>query len=256
MLRPCHAAVSLALLAACGGGQPAAPSAGAGSPAPAFATYESAHFACRHTPMDAATIAATAAAVESHHARITGDLGIPDMPRVTVTLYADLASLRTGVAPLVGAIPSFASGLVTGPDAVHVLSPSLATSWTYEAGVTTIVHEFAHCVSLRLNPTIANHPRWLWETVALHEAHQVVDPRTLSYMTSLQPPTLAQLNRIEDTRIYEVGGLLGEFVAATWGPQSLADLVRANGDVQAVLAVDESTFTARWLAYTRDRYGF
>jgi hypothetical protein len=25
-----------------------------------------------------------------------------------------------------------------------------------------IVHEFAHCVSLHVNPGIANNPRWLW----------------------------------------------------------------------------------------------
>jgi hypothetical protein len=155
----------------------------------------------------------------------------------------------------VGAIPSFASGLVTGPGAIHVLSPSLSAQWSYESGVTAIVHEFAHCVSLRANPSIANNPRWLWETVALREAGQVSDPRSLAYMRELRPPTLAELNRIEDTRVYEVGGLIGGFVVATWGEDALPALVRANGNLTAVLGVDEATFVGRWLAFDRARYG-
>jgi hypothetical protein len=205
--------------------------------------------------MDAATVAQTAARVEAEHARITRDLGVTGMSRVTVTLYPDQASLRAGVAPFVGTIPSFATGLVTGPYAVHIVSPS-AQPGAYDASVADIVHEFAHCVSLVANASFGNNPRWLWETVALYEAGQLVDPRGLAYMTSLQPPTLAQLNQISDVRIYNVGALIGAFIVETWGRDALARLVRANGNVAAVLGVDEATFVSRWMAYTRSRYGF
>ena len=119
------------------------------------------------------------------------------------------------MAPLVGTVPAFASGLVTGPGDIHVLSPNLASAWSYANGVTAIVHEFAHCASLRVNPSIANNPRWLWESVALYEAGQIRDPRTLPYLTGHRPPALADLNRIENTAIYEVGGLIGEFIVET-----------------------------------------
>ena len=257
MSGPARALALSVVLAGCGGGPPSNPTPPSGpapSP-PAFASHPSANFVFRHTAIDAATIAATASAAEGHHARIVADLGLAAVPPVTVTLYPDSASLRAGVAPLVGSIPSFASGLVTGPDAIHVLSPN-APVWSYEAGVTAIVHEFAHCVSLRVNPSIANNPRWLWETVALHEARQVTDPRTLAYLRAHQPPTLAELNRIEDTRVYEVGGLIGEFVVATWGREALPALLRSNGNLPAVLGVDEATFVSRWLAFDRERYGF
>jgi hypothetical protein len=244
------------LLTACAGGEPAAPTPAASPGRPDFSTHTSANFVFRFTPIDATTIAATATAAESHHGRIVADLGLRSMARVTVTLYPDSASLRTGVAPLVGAIPSFASGLVTGPDAIHVLSPNLASAWSYDSGLAAIVHEFAHCVSLRVNPSIANNPRWLWETVALHEAGQVTDPRTLAYMRALQPPTLTELNRLEDTRIYEVGGLLGAFIVETWGQDALPALVRTNGDLRAMAGIDEATFLARWLEFTRRRYGY
>ena len=166
---PCSL-VATVLGTGCGGGSPTLPPAPAAPSPTAFATHASANFVFRYTPMDASTIAATAAAVEAEHARIVDDLGVAPMPPVTVTLYPDVESFRAGVAPLVGPVPAFASGLVTGPAAIHVLSPSLASSWSYASGMTAIVHEFAHCASLRANPSIANNPRWLWETVALYEA--------------------------------------------------------------------------------------
>lgn len=200
-------------------------------------------------------MAGTAAAVEAQHARILGDLGLGQVSTITVTLYPDRDSFRAAVVPLVGDVPSFASGLITGPSQIHILSPNVASQWSYSGGVQNIVHEFAHCVSLHLNPAIANNPRWLWETVALYEAGQVVDPSTLAYMRAHQPPTLSELNRIEDTRIYEVGGSIGEFVVETAGRDALRDLVTTSGDVQGVLGVDETGFVSRWFEYARRRYG-
>ena len=233
-----------------GGGNPATPTA-----AITFASHSSAHFTFRYTPLDAASVSSTAAAIEDHHARILGDLGLVQIPAVTVTLYPDQQSFRAAVVPLVGSVPSFASGLVSGPTAIHVLSPSLASRWSYSEGLTAIVHEFAHCVSLNLNPSIANNPRWLWETVALYEAGQVVDPRTLPYMTAHQPPSLSELNRIENTAIYEVGGVIGDFIVETWGRGALNDLVITGGALESVLGLDEMQFVNLWFAHVSRRYG-
>ena len=253
LLRALGAAAGLAAVAGCGTGGPAQP----GPPAPpiAFAVHASAHFVFRYTPMDAATIAATATAVEAHQARIADDLGVGAMPPVTVTLYPDLEAFRAGVRPLVGNVPSFASGLVTGPADVHVLSPNLSARWTYAQGVTAIVHEFAHCASLRANPSIANNPRWLWEAVALYEAGEIGDPRTLPYLAAGRPPALADLNRIENTALYEVGGLIGAFVVETRGAGALRELVRTNGALPAVLGTDDAGFVALWYEWVRERYG-
>lgn len=240
----------LALIAGCGGGNPATPTAPI-----TFASHSSAHFTFRYTALDAASVASTADAVEGHHARILGDLGLSQIASVTVTLYPDQESFRAAVVPLVGSVPSFATGMVSGPSAIHVLSPSLASRWSYAEGLTAIVHEFAHCVSLNLNPSIANNPRWLWETVALYEAGQIVDPRTLSYMTAHQPPALSELNRVENPAIYEVGGVIGEFIVETWGRGALNDLVSAGGALESVLGVDETQFVSLWFAYVRHRYG-
>jgi hypothetical protein len=241
------AAVVTALLAC--GGHATSPSA-----AVTYATYGSAHFTFRYTPIDAATVAQTAALVEGQVARITTSLAVTAMPAVTVTLYADRAALQDAVRPSVGTLPSFASGLVTGPDQIHILSPNFSSAWTYERGVTAIVHEFAHTVSLRVSPTIANNPRWLWESVALYEAGQFVDPRGLAYMTAGQVASPVELNAIEDTRIYDVGHVIGAFVVANWGEAGLVALVRQNGSPSAVnLTADE--FAQRWRTYLRTTYG-
>ena len=155
-------------------------------------------------------------------------------------LRVRLLAAAVAVVPLVGNVPSFASGLVTGPGDIHVLSPNLASRWSYAEGVVAIVHEFAHCASTRVNPAIANNPRWLWEAVALYEAGQIVDPRTLPYMTAHRPPSLSDLNRIGNTAIYEVGGLMGEFIVETWGPAERRHLVRTGGALVAELGVDET----------------
>lgn len=234
-------------LVACGGT--------ATSPSPAtYATFPTEHFTFRHTALDAATIAQTGAALESNVARITASLGVVGMPKVTVTLYADRPALQEAVRPFVGTLPSFASGLVTGIDQIHILSPNLATAWSYDRGVTAIVHEFAHTVSLRVNPTIANNPRWLWESVALYEAGQFVDPRTLAYMAAGQVPAFGDLNAIENTRIYDLGCVIGEFIVDGWGEAGLIALVRQNGDPSAV-GVTAQQFTERWRAYLQGQYG-
>lgn len=200
--------------------------------------------------MDAASVAQTADAVEAEYDRITGDLGVTQMPIVVVTLYPDLNSLSAAVAPVVGPLPSFATALVTGVDAVHSLSPNLASRWTYRDAVTAIVHEFAHCVSLRLNPSFGNSPRWLWESVALLEALQYNNARTFPIVTNGPLPSLAQLNSFDNTVVYDVGAWLGHFIAERYGWETYRALIRANGDL-SVLSHTEATFLAEWAGFVR-----
>jgi hypothetical protein len=236
-------AIVAALLSACSGRE-SSPTAPSGS-APQFATHTSSLLTFRYTALDGSTIVQTAAAIEREHARVTADLGVSDLPRVVVTLYPDHASLRAAVTPLVGTIPAFASGLVTGVDAIHIVSPNLTSAWPYVTGVASIVHELAHCVSMRVNPTIANNPRWLWESVALYEAGQYGDRRAARAFSGT--PTLALLNDIDNTHVYEVGGSIGQFIVQTWGRDALVALLRTNGNLGAVIGLTDAEFIARWL---------
>jgi hypothetical protein len=232
----------------------AAPSCGGGatptSPSPpAFTTRQSSHFTFRYTAIDESRITRTAAAVEDEYARIAADLGVTSMPTVTVTLYPNVESLRSAVAPLVGPIPAFASGLATAVDAIHIVSPNLP-GVNYASGVTNIVHEFGHCVSYAVNPRIANNPRWLWESVALFEARQFDDAATRPFAAGT-PPSFARLNTLEDTTIYSVGAWIGRFIVETWDVDRYRALVRTNGDLQGVLGVNEAAFFEQWAAFVR-----
>jgi len=111
-------------------------------------------------------------------------------------------------------------------------------------------------VSMRVNGRIPNNPRWLWESVAIYESGQSVDLRGLAYMTALQPPSFAAMSTLDNTRVYEVGYSIAEFVVGRWGRRGLIDLVAANGDTVAGVGVAQSQFERDWFAFARQRYGF
>jgi len=240
------------LLAGSCGGTPEGPT----NPDPAVATFTSAHFAFRYPPRDEAIVPSIAAAVEREYTRILDDLRVAAIPTVTVTLYADHAALEAAVRPIVGGIPSFASGLVTSSTAIHMMTPSAAGWGPLDRMQSNLVHEFAHGVSLQLNPRIAINPRWLWESVAIYEARQSVDLRSVSYMAALDPPSFESMASVDNTRIYDVGYSIGEFIVSRWGPLALPQLVAVNGDTASALGVPLADFQRRWFAFVRERYGF
>ena len=54
----------------------------------------------------------------------------------------------------------WASGLVTSETAIHKMSPGAPGWGPADRDAINVVHEFALCVSLLVNPRIANNPRW------------------------------------------------------------------------------------------------
>lgn len=237
-------------LQACGGAvAPSVPPGAAG-------TYSSAHFVFAYTALDAGNIAAIADGVEAQYARILADLSVDRMPTVRVTLYLDHAAMVAATQAVAGIIPASASGLVTAQDQIHLMSPNAPAWGPFDRMVSNLVHEFAHCVSLHVNPRIANNPRWFWESVAIYESRQSVDLRTVGYMTALTPPPFEMLNAFDNGRVYEVGYSIGEFIVSRWGPRALVDLIAAAGDTAGVLGVPLADFQRDWFAFARTRYGF
>ena len=233
------------------------PSARAAAPSPvAFAIHASANFVFRYTPLDAATIAATAAAVEAEHARVVDDLGVAPMPPVTVTLYPDVDAFRAGVTPLVGPVPRVrvrpGSGIGRDPRAVARASPRRGAT---PGGITAIVHEFAHCASVaresvhRQQSALA-----VGDGGAVRGGTRWVDPRTLPYLTGRRPPALADLDpERSSTAIYEVGGLIGEYVVEPGAAPRCGTSCGQNGALQGVLGVDEAGFVSAWFAYVSEQ---
>jgi len=231
---------------ACGGDQPGAgPSA---SREVLSLRLETAHFKVWAGRAAPATLSRVADRLEAELPRISADLGVSVFPATTVEVWSDSESFYADMAVTIGQRYDGATGYVHGPTSLTILDGSNADG--------RATHELAHCVSLRVNSTIGNNPRWLWETVAVYENGEFVDPRTLAYMKNGNSPTLAQLNSDYSggRQVYETGYVLGEFIVTTWGRSGLVGLVQANGDVERVCGLTVAQFEQRWAAFVADKY--
>ena len=209
---------------------------------------ETAHFRVWADRALPSTLRDVADTLEAALPRISVDLGVTAMPTTTVEVWTDRESFYADMAATLGRRYEGATGYVAGATNITILAganPASAAS-----------HELAHCASLRANPSLGNNPRWLWETVALYENGDFVDPRTLTYLVAGNYPTLAQLDGdYSSTRqIYEVGFLIGEFVVAAWGKDGLVRLIAVNGDVMRAFGAAVSEFEQRWADFVRQKY--
>lgn len=216
--------------------------------------HASAHFTFHYTGPDRTVIETISPIIESAFPRVVTDLGADGIGRVDVFFYETHDDLADAVRPVVGAIPSWATGLVTSAQRIHLLSPR-AADVSAAGAATQVVHEFAHCATLFVNPSLANNPRWLWEAIALYEAGESVDPRGLPYLSTGPYPTLSVLSVMSDRRIYDVGYLLGEFVVSRWGLSGLRTLIRSSGNVESSLGLATRDFETDWISFVRARYG-
>lgn len=193
------------------------------------------------------TMAAIASGLEARYGRVVRDLETGEVARIRVEVWKDEASFFTEMERYFGRRYS-ATGYVTGPSVVRVLAvPQVVRNAT---------HEMSHAISLRVNPTFGNQPRWLWESVALFENDELVDPRSLPYLVQGRYPTLSELDADPNAsrQVYEVGYLIGEFVVARAGRDGLLRLIRANGDVTSVGFASSAAFEEAWKAFVRARY--
>lgn len=249
------AAAALGLLlsafAACGDRSPASPS---GAPEQPTVKLTSANFRFLADRVDGETLALIAGLLEPERARFMSDLEVDTLPAVSVYVWQDQTSFYADMRARAGQVWTGAGGWVPGRLTVSVLAQGSAA-----ATARAISHEVAHVVSIAVNATIPNNPRWLWETVALYENREIVDPRTLDFMQSGHYPSLADLDvpygSANTRQVYQVGGVLGQFIVARWGLDGLVRLIRTNGNVPSALGVSVPEFEARWRAFLHAEYG-
>jgi hypothetical protein len=227
---------------------------GSGGPLPTPVTpagptlrLETAHFQIWSDAPDDGLLRRVADLLEAERPRILSDLGLSSAPAITVKVWRDHEAWATAAALYFGRTIS-TTGYVTGAAEMRVLGLPQADQ--------IALHEMAHCLSLVVNPTFGNNPRWLWESVAIYEAGERVDPRTVPALVAGQPPSLAQLDAdvAASQLVYQVGYTIAEFVVARAGRDGLVALIRANGNTQAVLGLSPEAFVQEWYAFVRARY--
>jgi hypothetical protein len=210
----------------------------------------STHFRILHTALDDRNIQEIADSLESSYPRITAHLQSGELPIVDVFLYKDATALNKANP----GIPIWAIGLATSVSQIHIISPN-NPDHDYQTMIRNTVHEFVHCVSMKINSTISNNPRWLWESIALYEANLPWDPHMLAYLVNQHPPTLTELNDIANTRIYEVGYFIAQYIVDTHGSSKLRALIENNGNLNATLNMAEEEFTRQWFSFLKKKYG-
>jgi len=219
-------------------------------PIPIPYPYNSAHFTFYYTSYDSLSIKVISDSLESKYSKFLSDLLTDSIAMVNVHFYKTHDELAEAVG---FSIPSWAIGLATAKDQIHMISPKHPDQ-VYSYMIVALIHEFAHCITLNINAAFGNRPRWLWESIALYEAGQFVHPSLLPYMVQHNPPALAELNSISDTRIYEVGYLLAEYIIVHWSRQHLRDLIINNGNIAETLGMTTAEFELDWFSFVKERY--
>lgn len=239
-----QAFVAAALAAACGGETTTGPTSAAET---LQLRVETSHFRVFAGTTPEASVRAAADRLEQEYGRISSTLNLSGLPVMAVRIWQDETTYFNELVRYFG-VRYQAAGYIAGATELRVLAvPQLATN---------VVHEFVHAATLAVNPAFANNPRWFWETVALYENGERVDPRSLDYLVRGAFPTLQQLNVDPNAgrQIYELGYVLGEFIVTRWGRAAYLDLIRTNANLSSVLGVSASEFEAAWQAFVRQRY--
>jgi hypothetical protein len=212
--------------------------------------YKTAHFKIFYTALDDVNIKEVADSLENSYPKITAQLQSGNLSIVNVHFYENISNLNKAFPDL----PTWAVGQAISASEIHMISPN-DPKQDYQTMIRNTKHEFAHCVSLSINKTIANNPRWLWEAVAIYEANLPWDPHQLSYLVNQKPPTIDELNMMSNTYIYEVGYFIADYLVKTKGNSILNTLIKNNGNLRQTLSTDDESFTKQWFAFVKEKYG-
>ncbi len=171
------------------------------------------------------------------------------MPHVTVKIWSNYENFLNAMETDIGIRYTGATGYVLGAEEIRIF-------YTNQVSLTA-VHEFVHSVSIQINGSIPNNPRWLWEAIALYETRDFVDPKTLPYMVSGNYPTLEELNidyNSSNHYIYSVGYTLLEYIVQAWGMDAVINLIETNGIINNILGILIQEFEAGWYQFIENEY--
>jgi hypothetical protein len=169
----------------------------------------------------------------ANYQRITRHLHVSTMPRMRVSIWAHDAGFYDAMRRDLGQVYAGAAGYLAGPTELRLLYRAATPHYA--------VHEFAHAVSLALNPRFGNRPRWLWEAVAVYETRDVTDASGWANEAK-RFPGCAALNQYNSPLPYRWGYPIASFIVSQWGDSAYVSLIRSNGDIGATLGVTEAQF--------------
>lgn len=190
--------------------------------------------------------------LERNYLRICNEiLGRPAERKTEIKVWAGQQQFYDDMKKDLGIIYYGSGGYVYGPYEARILYSSPAS--VSQAAL----HEFCHCVTIMLNRTIPNNPRWLWEAAAIYESGEFIHPRSISRLTQGNFPSMEELNRDFNQGgqiIYQVGYLLADYIITTFGFEKFRSLIISNGNIARDLFLTEEQFTAEWKKFIQNKY--
>ncbi len=185
-------------------------------------------------------------ALSAAYPQLLDKLQLDGPPSITVQIWRSEERYQDAMEVALGSRAPGSRGYVTGPRDVRLLYHRQLSA-QQEA-----VHEFAHALSLHVQPDFGNNPRWLWEGLAQYLAGE---SRELSADEDggVACPGLAQLSSPFDGGglVYRFGFSIVDFVARTWDFDAVMALVRSNGDIEQTLGITEQVFESRWCEFVQ-----
>ncbi len=198
-------------------------------------------------------------ALESNYLRIGNDLKTTPANNIETNIYAQRWRYIKATKNWSG------SGNIEGVSKLHFVEQA----WGEPDSKKVAVHEFAHTVTLKLlldherqplnikdfDKRFSTFPTWLWEGISVYEAHQFVDPKTLSYLSNGQHPNITELNnRIKGGKIYSCGFTIIEYILFKYGQENLIKLIENYGNLRTTFNVTEEQFFNNWYEFVKNKY--
>jgi hypothetical protein len=205
------------------------------------------HFRFFYSKIDSVSINLIASKLENSYNKILADLKVKEIPVVAVRIYPDLKRFHQGIN-----FPNAPDNILAtafGKDDIRMVSPNSADvdSLMLMNGLT---HEFTHCIHLNIDYS-PNNPRWLWEGLAMFESDWFFDPQEIDFIKNKNFPPLATLgNGME----YMLGYVIIEAIKDIWGFDTVINLVKKRGNVQAVLNLDNKQFEEKIFQHIYKKY--
>lgn len=209
--------------------------------------------------IDTSKIRELANSLENNYTRIGNDLKTSPSRNIEVNLYAQRWRY-------VKATRNFsASGSIEGISKLHFVEQA----WGETDSKKVAIHEFAHSVTLKLlidneiqpidskvfDKKFATFPIWLWESISVYEAGQLIDPKTLSFLINESVPNISELNtRSKGSKIYKVGYTIIEYIIHQYGQDKLIELIKNYGSLSKTFGVTEDQFCKDWHAFVKQKY--
>ena len=191
--------------------------------------------------------------LKEQKSRLLSDFNLSSMETVTVRIWGNEEAYLSEQQSAIGRRYPGSRGYVTlkkgsKPGELRLLGGGENIS-------NTALHEFVHLVTLEVNPSFANNPRWLWESIAIYKTER-------QWKYSEQPNLIrgpfehmAQALMIGETgSIYEIGYTLGEFIENSWGNQAFSLLIKSNGDFSAVTDKTMDKIFLEWKGFVTRKY--